>query len=78
MHSAPVSVPVAAIRVSEGDLADVDVDEEMLPPHEIVARSSSMMYSNTFSVLEGAGRTLKGRDLRRVRNAVWLKTGFID
>ncbi|XP_020249476.1 early nodulin-20-like [Asparagus officinalis] len=32
----------------------------------------------TFSVLEGVGRTLKGRDLRRVRNAVWRKTGFLD
>ncbi|PWA74521.1 Senescence regulator [Artemisia annua] len=26
----------------------------------------------------GAGRTLKGRDLRLVRNAVWRKTGFLD
>nr|GMC96448.1 Chaperone protein like [Ipomoea batatas] len=32
----------------------------------------------TFSVFEGVGRTLKGRDLRRVRNAVFQKTGFID
>jgi hypothetical protein len=29
-------------------------------------------------VLEGAGRTLKGRDLRRVRNAVLRRTGFLD
>jgi hypothetical protein len=29
-------------------------------------------------VLEGAGRTLKGRDLRQVRNAVWRKTGLLD
>ncbi|WKA07725.1 hypothetical protein VitviT2T_025509 [Vitis vinifera] len=42
----------------------------MLPPHEIVARSHVM----TFSVVEGVGRTLKGRDLRRVRNAVFQKT----
>lgn len=46
---------------------------EMVPPHLIVARSHV-----TFSVFEGAGRTLKGRDLRRVRNAVFQKTGFID
>jgi hypothetical protein len=32
----------------------------------------------SFSVREGAGRTLKGRDLRRVRNAIWEKTGFQD
>ncbi|KAL1532075.1 hypothetical protein AAHA92_32132 [Salvia divinorum] len=48
-------------------------DEEIVPPHVIVARSHV-----TFSVFEGAGRTLKGRDLRRVRNAVFQKTGFID
>ncbi|XP_064963260.1 uncharacterized protein LOC135611549 [Musa acuminata AAA Group] len=47
----------------------------MLPPHEIVARASgngSPMIP--FSVLKGAGRTLKGRDLRRVRNVVLQKT----
>ncbi|KAJ4746818.1 hypothetical protein LUZ62_081223 [Rhynchospora pubera] len=48
--------------------------EEMVPPHVIVARS----HMSSFSVLEGAGRTLKGRDLRRVRNAVLQKTGFLD
>ncbi|KAI3705874.1 hypothetical protein L1987_76123 [Smallanthus sonchifolius] len=42
----------------------------MIPPHEIVARSYV-----TFSVFEGAGRTPKGRDLCRVRNAVFQKTG---
>ena len=42
-------------------------------PHEIVAhRQGSIM----FSVLEGIGRTLKGRDLTNVRNAVWRITGF--
>lgn len=53
---------------------DDEREEEMLPPHEIVARSQIA----TFSVFEGLGRTLKGRDLRRVRNAVWQKTGFLD
>ncbi|XP_076887748.1 protein S40-7-like [Bidens hawaiensis] len=80
-QSAPVNVPVLAVKVrNEGELADVDIeeedDEEMLPPHELVARASSP--HTTFSVLEGAGRTLKGRDLRLVRNAVWRKTGFLD
>ncbi|KAF7805720.1 Senescence regulator [Senna tora] len=45
-----------------------------MPPHVMVARKSAQ----TCSVLEGAGRTLKGRDLRMVRNAVWRQTGFID
>ncbi|KAL0299722.1 UNVERIFIED_CONTAM: hypothetical protein Sradi_6632000 [Sesamum radiatum] len=55
------------------DDGEVEGEEEIVPPHVIVARSHV-----TFSVFEGAGRTLKGRDLRRVRNAVFQKTGFID
>ncbi|CAL9088883.1 unnamed protein product [Musa textilis] len=49
-------------------------DEEMVPPHVIVAR----LHVTNFSVFEGVGRTLKGRDLRRVRNDVLQKTGFLD
>ncbi|XP_073099925.1 protein S40-7-like [Elaeis guineensis] len=83
-RSAPVNVPVASkVRGGRGEFhmddGDSGGDEEMLPPHEIVARqfrSGSPM--NTFSVLEGVGRKLKGRDLRRVRNAVLQKTGFLD
>lgn len=85
LQSAPVDVPVwpkgnPAYRSSKfgaafDDVEDVGMEEEMLPPHEIVARSHR---TTTFSVVQGAGRTLKGRDLRRVRNAVWQKTGFLD
>ncbi|CBI23059.3 unnamed protein product, partial [Vitis vinifera] len=82
LMSAPVNVPAwpsNGVRRRRSDLDDSDDLEddtkaEMLPPHEIVARSHVM----TFSVVEGVGRTLKGRDLRRVRNAVFQKTGFID
>lgn len=45
-----------------------------IPPHEYLARRRGA----SFSVHEGVGRTLKGRDLRRVRNAVWKKVGFED
>lgn len=81
-QSAPVNVPVMSNlrrqKLRELDKNDVD-DEEMLPPHEIVARASANHSPmTTFSVLEGVGRTLKGRDLRRVRNAVWRQTGFLD
>ncbi|GLT94737.1 hypothetical protein SLE2022_124640 [Rubroshorea leprosula] len=84
-QSAPVNVPLLSMAVArernkkflEVDNDD-DRDEEMLPPHEMVARGSGMSPKTTFSVLEGAGRTLKGRDLRQVRNAVWRKTGFLD
>lgn len=80
-QSAPVNVPVVPGRrrggspVAEADGDDYDEDE-MLPPHEMVARKGTP--ATTFSVLEGVGRTLKGRDLRRVRNAVWRQTGFLD
>ncbi|XP_060194020.1 protein S40-5-like [Lycium barbarum] len=50
-----------------------DHDSEMVPPHEYIARSRN---SNAHSVFEGVGRTLKGRDLSRVRDAVWSQTGF--
>ncbi|XAR52167.1 hypothetical protein NMG60_11020093 [Bertholletia excelsa] len=70
-QSAPVNVPVWPRK--SGALKEEE-EKEMIPPHVIVARSRV----TTFSVLEGVGRTLKGRDLRRVRNAVFQKTGFID
>ncbi|KAH7521013.1 hypothetical protein ACOSP7_028889 [Xanthoceras sorbifolium] len=83
-HSAPKNVPVLSIAMAKQrnskffELNEDDGDEEMLPPHEIVARGSRMSPKMTFSVLEGAGRTLKGRDLRQVRNVVFRQTGFLD
>ncbi|PKU68203.1 uncharacterized protein LOC110103363 [Dendrobium catenatum] len=82
-QSAPVNVPTwpSGMRKPVGALIEVDdddeegeADDEMLPPHLIVKRS----HATSFSVFEGVGRTLKGRDLRRVRNAVFRKTGFLD
>ncbi|XP_078441567.1 senescence regulator (Protein of unknown function, DUF584) [Wolffia australiana] len=81
-QSAPVNVPAARAKQRRGFWGRPDDDDGgsgdggTLPPHEMVARKDSPM--TTFSVLEGAGRTLKGRDLRQVRNAVWRQTGFID
>ncbi|CAL5211266.1 unnamed protein product [Lathyrus oleraceus] len=50
-----------------------DEDENgWLPPHEFLARKRVA----SLSVQEGIGRTLKGRDLSRLRNAIWAKTGF--
>ncbi|CAI8614591.1 unnamed protein product [Vicia faba] len=48
--------------------------ETRLPPHEYLARTRGA----SLSVHEGKGRTLKGRDLRSVRNAIWKKVGFED
>ncbi|CAO2824033.1 unnamed protein product [Amaranthus hypochondriacus] len=83
-HSAPVNIPSTIMtrkkpkkfgQLEERESRDGDGDdEETLPPHEIVA----MKLKSTSSVLEGVGRTLKGRDLRQVRNAVWRQTGFLD
>ncbi|KAL0340944.1 UNVERIFIED_CONTAM: hypothetical protein Scaly_0533500 [Sesamum calycinum] len=85
-QSAPVNVPVWPERHREGygksnlwrfdEVEDEDEEkgeEKMIPPHVIVARSHV-----TSSVFEGVGRTLKGRDLCRVRNAVFQKTGLIE
>lgn len=55
----------------EGSYADED---NRIPPHEYLA----MRRGASFSVHEGVGRTLKGRDLRQMRNAVWEKVGFED
>lgn len=80
MQSAPIKVPAGCLARSMSDRffdagGGFDGEEEVLPPHEMVARAQKMA---TLSVVEGAGRTLKGRDLRRVRNAVWQQTGFLD
>ncbi|CAO2042195.1 unnamed protein product [Urochloa humidicola] len=88
-QSAPVRVPVRPPRKpgmgrwDEFDNDDDDLrrgDDDFLPPHEMVARASTggAGPAAPFSMLEGAGRTLKGRDLRRVRDAVLRQTGFLD
>lgn len=58
----------------EGGGYDGGDGEEWIAPHEYLARTRK----TSFSVHEGIGRTLKGRDLSRVRNAIWEKTGFQD
>lgn len=64
---------------SSDDEEDNDVkDFERIPPHELIARQLAQRYVTSFSVYEGVGKALKGRDLCRVRNAVWMRTGFID
>ncbi|KAG7950509.1 hypothetical protein I3843_13G116800 [Carya illinoinensis] len=84
-QSAPMKVLVlsnAMAKRSNVLLLDVDDNDgeeaDMLPPHEIVARGSGVSPKTTFSVPKGVGRTLKGRDLCQVRNAIWRKTGFLD
>ena len=78
--SAPMNVPSWSkmVRVDSDSMngsVELDRDEsEWVPPHEYLAREHGT--SVTTSVFEGVGRTLKGRDMSRVRDAVWSKTGF--
>ncbi|KAL6508811.1 hypothetical protein OROHE_021370 [Orobanche hederae] len=62
------------LRRDSDDEDDAAEDGDRVPPHEFLARQMAA----SSSVHEGAGRTLKGRDLSRVRNAIWQKTGFVD
>ncbi|KAK6932311.1 Senescence regulator S40 [Dillenia turbinata] len=80
--SAPVNVPdwQKILRVDSVESlhdSDDDHDSEWIPPHEYLAReyARSRKMAAT-SVFEGVGRTLKGRDMSRVRDAVWSQTGF--
>ncbi|GER47204.1 hypothetical protein STAS_24294 [Striga asiatica] len=45
-----------------------DTGNYKMPPHEFLATNRVASFSVT----------LKGRELRRVRNAIWKKTGFED
>ncbi|XP_062015023.1 protein S40-4-like [Rosa rugosa] len=65
-------------RRSGDDDDDLDDGSVRVPPHEFLARQMARTRIASFSVHEGVGRTLKGRDLSRVRNAIWEKTGFED
>ncbi|XP_002518475.2 uncharacterized protein LOC8284192 [Ricinus communis] len=55
-----------------------DEEDEMVPPHEWIAKKLARSQISSFSVCEGIGRTLKGRDLSKVRNAILAKTGFLE
>ncbi|MCL7050520.1 hypothetical protein MKW94_016967 [Papaver nudicaule] len=59
---------------------DEEGNKRITPPHEFLAKqfARTRVSAASFSVHEGIGRTLKGRDLSRVRNAIWEKTGFED
>ncbi|GAU22379.1 hypothetical protein TSUD_107080 [Trifolium subterraneum] len=87
-HSAPVDVPMMSpemaklAREYEEEDARALVEEEefknTMPPHEYLSRQLEFSPMLSCSLFEGVGRTLKGRDLRQVRNAVLSQTGFFD
>ncbi|KAJ4726038.1 Senescence regulator [Melia azedarach] len=86
--SLPVNVPdwskILKDEYRDNRRAGSDDDEMFgdesvrVPPHEFLARQMARTRIVSFSVHEGVGRTLKGGDLTRVRNAIWEKTGFQD
>ncbi|KAF8006357.1 hypothetical protein BT93_K0603 [Corymbia citriodora subsp. variegata] len=61
-------------RVESDDEEGEDDRDSRVPPHEYLARKRGA----SLSVHEGIGRTLKGRDLSRVRDAIWKTVGFAD
>ncbi|KAM0943789.1 putative senescence regulator S40 [Dioscorea sansibarensis] len=81
-QSAPVNIRHLAkvngdvVNENEGD--DDEEGSEKVPPHEWLAKKLARTQISSFSVCEGVGRTLKGRDLSRVRNAVLARTGFLE
>lgn len=87
-HSAPVKIPdwskIYGTKLKKeignfiSDYDDEEIEENVMPPHEWLAKRIDRREISSFSVCEGVGRTLKGRDLSRVRNAVLTKTGFLE
>jgi hypothetical protein len=93
LQSSPVRIPsmppMGARPTSRGSWTrsyDDDDDEEedgaeevgVVPPHVLAARRCAEERRVASSVCVGHGRTLKGRDLRAVRNAVLHMTGFLS
>ncbi|RRT62809.1 hypothetical protein B296_00023731 [Ensete ventricosum] len=86
--SAPVAIPRAREIPSKSayagrrrssnndDTSDREDDVGSIPPHVIIARRPADTIA--FSVRVGKGRTLKGRDLSRVRNSILQMTGFLE
>lgn len=63
---------------SDDEEEENDEYDPKLPPHEFIARRLARSQISSFSVFEGVGRTLKGRDLSKLRNAILTKTGFLE
>ncbi|KAI4380263.1 hypothetical protein MLD38_006474 [Melastoma candidum] len=57
----------------EEDYLDNEGGHDCISPHVFLAGTR---IGCSFSVHEGVERTLNGRDLSRVRNAIWAKTVF--
>ncbi|KAK4755073.1 hypothetical protein SAY87_008830 [Trapa incisa] len=87
--SSPVNIPdwSKIYGSGSGQFRKVEEEEEedeeyedgnIVPPHEWIARKLARTQISSSSMCEGVGRTLKGRDLSKVRNAILTKTGFLE
>lgn len=83
--SAPMGIPdwskIYREKNKDGVHGQHDVNDDddgmMVPPHEYIARKLARNHISS-SMCEGVGRTLKGRDLSKLRNAILTKTGFLE
>ncbi|OEL27183.1 hypothetical protein BAE44_0011801 [Dichanthelium oligosanthes] len=94
LQSAPVRIPAAMTPEAQARSYDDRDDDDgtvvrrasgvaeprigIVPPHVLAARRCADERRVASSVCVGQGRTLKGRDLRAVRNAVLHMTGFLS
>ncbi|GJN17797.1 hypothetical protein PR202_gb04895 [Eleusine coracana subsp. coracana] len=78
----PIEIPAASSGARDANHWEGEEEERgrrdngevaVVPPHVLLARRRA-----AFSMCSGQGRTLKGRDLRRVRDSVLRMTGFIE
>ncbi|KAI3921883.1 hypothetical protein MKX01_005572 [Papaver californicum] len=83
--SVPINIPTSmsmsrrSSYAADSDYEESDIDEyeKIVPPHVMVARRINT-ENTAFSVCSGTGRTLKGRDLSKVRNSILRMTGFLE
>lgn len=78
--SAKIDIPGRWNKIpSRVDVAGLE-DDEWIPPHEFLKKKRAA-YTGlpwSFSMCQGIGRTLKGRDALEFRDAVLRMTGFIE
>ncbi|CAL4961417.1 unnamed protein product [Urochloa decumbens] len=67
------------VVVRRASISGAEAGTTIVPPHVLAARRRCAEERTVASsVCVGHGRTLKGRDLRAVRNAVLHMTGFLS
>ncbi|KAM0952238.1 putative senescence regulator S40 [Dioscorea sansibarensis] len=78
LSSAPINIPDWSKKSGAKEEDEGEDEDCKVPPHEWIAKKLARSQVSSFSVCEGVGRTLKGRDLSKVRNAVLTRTGFLE